>query len=71
MIDGKFSMTCGNCQLVCAPEKAERQKRYQALVQGGCVVQNPDGTVKAFSPEKAARQVAAMDPEIRIRYEHS
>ncbi len=69
MIDGKFSMTCGNCQLICSPDRKEREKRYKALLEGGCVVQNPDGSVRAFSPERAAQNIAAMKPETRALYE--
>lgn len=69
LIDGKFSMTCGNCQLVCSPDKDERKRRHKALTTGGCVVQNPDGSVEAFPPEDATARVAAMTPEIRARYE--
>ncbi len=69
LIPGKFSMTCGNCQLVCSSDKDERKKRYKALLAGGCVVQHPDGRVDALPPEDAAARVAAMTPEIRSRYE--
>jgi len=69
LIPGKFSMTCGNCQLVCSPDKEERKRRYKALLAGGCVVQHPDGKVEALSPEDASASVAAMAPEIRARYE--
>ncbi len=69
LIDGKFSMTCGMCQLVCTPDKEERKKRYKMLTESGCAVQNPDGSIKAFPPEEAAERVAAMDPETRALYE--
>lgn len=69
LIDGKFSMTCGMCQLVCAPDKEERKKRHKMLTESGCVVQSPDGSVEAFPPEEAAERVAAMDPETRALYE--
>lgn len=69
LIDGKFSMTCGMCQLVCAPDKEERKRRYKLLTESGCVVQNPDGSVEAFPPEEAAERVDEMDPETRALYE--
>jgi hypothetical protein len=62
-------MTCGNCQLVCSPDKEERKMRYKALLSGGCIVQHPDGRFEAQSPEDAAVSVAAMPPEVRARYE--
>jgi len=70
LIDGNFSMTCGMCQLVCAPDKEERKKRYKMLTESGCAVQNPDGLIEAFPPEEAAERVAAMDPETRALYEN-
>jgi epoxyqueuosine reductase QueG len=69
LIDGKFSMTCGMCQLVCAPDKEERKNRHKMLIESGCVVQNPDGSVEALPPEEAAARVAAMDDETRALYE--
>lgn len=69
MIEGRFSMTCGMCQLVCAPEKEERKKRFRMLTESGCAIQNPDGSVEALPPEEAAKRVAAMEPEVRALYE--
>jgi epoxyqueuosine reductase QueG len=69
LIDGKFSMTCGMCQLVCAPDKEERKRRYKMLTESGCVVQSTDGSVESMPPEEAAKRLAAMDPETRALYE--
>ena len=63
-------MSCSNCQLVCAPDKDERAKRYKMLVKGGCVVQNPeDGSMEALPADEARERVAAMSPEARGMYE--
>jgi epoxyqueuosine reductase QueG len=69
LIDKKLGMTCGCCQIVCVPDKEERKRRYKALTESGCVVQNPDGSLEAMLPEEAAERVAAMDPETRALYE--
>ncbi|GAB4353959.1 MAG: epoxyqueuosine reductase [Candidatus Abyssubacteria bacterium] len=69
LIEGRFSMTCGMCQLVCAPDKKERKRRYTMLTESGCAVQNPDGSVEALPPQEAAERLAAMDPETRALYE--
>lgn len=69
LMDSKLYLTCGNCQLVCVPDKEERKRRHRMLVESGCVVQNPDGTLEAFPPEEAARRLARMDPETRRLYE--
>ncbi|MEK6195187.1 MAG: epoxyqueuosine reductase, partial [Deltaproteobacteria bacterium] len=65
----KMFLTCGNCQLVCHPQKEERQRRYQLLKEGGVVVQNENGSLEAVSPEKAAHKMKAMDPQRRAVYE--
>jgi hypothetical protein len=52
-------------------DKEERKNRYKALREGGCVVQNPDGTLEAVSAEEATERLAAMDPEKRLMYESS
>ena len=69
LMDSKLYMTCANCQLVCVPDKEERKRRHRMLVEGGCGVQNPDGTLEAVPPEEAARRVARMSPEVRSLYE--
>jgi epoxyqueuosine reductase QueG len=71
LLDKKLGMTCGCCQIICVPDKEERKKRYQSLVGSGCVVQSPDGSLEAMSPEAATERVAAMDPETRALYEQT
>ena len=39
------------------------------LSDSGVVVQHPDGTLEAMSPEKAASFLSAMEPEGRALYE--
>jgi epoxyqueuosine reductase QueG len=65
----KVQLTCGNCQLICHPDKDVRKSRYRMLVKSGVIVQNPDGSCEAVSPEEARRRIDAMDPETRSRYE--
>ena len=67
--DRRIALTCGNCHLVCVADKEERKRRYKALREGGCVVQNPDGTLEVVSAEEATERLAAMDPERRLMYE--
>jgi len=69
LMRGKLYQSCGNCQLVCHPDREERKRRYQMLKRGGVVVQHPDGTLEAMSPGKAASYLSAMDPEARAVYE--
>ena len=65
----RIENTCGNCQLVCHPDKKIRKRRYKMLVESGVVVQNPDGSREVVSPEKAQKRIANMDPETRALYE--
>lgn len=69
MLDDKLYTTCGNCQIVCVPDKEERTRRYKLLARGGVVVQNPDGTLKAVAPDEAEAHLAAMTPEQRALYD--
>jgi hypothetical protein len=61
--------TCAGCQLVCHPDREERQNRHSTLTQSGVVIQNSNGSLKAVSPKEAQRRIAAMDPEKRALYE--
>ena len=65
----KMFITCGNCQLVCHPEKEERQRRLNLLKKAGVVVQNENGSVEAIPPEDALRKMEAMEPQRRAMYE--
>jgi epoxyqueuosine reductase QueG len=65
----KINMTCGNCQLVCHPDREERKRRYKLLIESGVVVQNPDGSLAAVSPEIARKHLAEMNPGQRALYE--
>jgi epoxyqueuosine reductase QueG len=65
----RVELTCGNCQLICHPDKEVRKRRYQMLAESGVVVQNPDGTLEAVSAEEAKKRMTAMDPDTRALYE--
>jgi epoxyqueuosine reductase len=65
----KLYLTCGNCQLICHPDREERTRRYHMLTHSGAVVQNPDGSLEATTPEKARERFAAMEPQRRRLYE--
>jgi len=65
----KLYSTCANCQLICVPEKEERNRRYKMLMNGGVVIQNPDGTVKAVTTDEARQHLDEMPAEVRSLYE--
>ncbi|MBU1571395.1 MAG: epoxyqueuosine reductase, partial [Proteobacteria bacterium] len=65
----KMFITCGNCQLVCHPDKEERKRRYRMLKESGVVVQNEDGYLEAVLPDEAKRRMESLTPERRALYE--
>jgi epoxyqueuosine reductase len=69
LMDSKLYTTCGNCQIICVPDKEERKRRYKLLAEGGVIVQKVDGTLEAMSPQKAKARLKAMSEEQRALYE--
>jgi epoxyqueuosine reductase QueG len=65
----RVELTCGNCQLICHPDKEIRKKRYKMLTKSGVIVENSDGSREAVSAEEAKKRLTAMDPETRALYE--
>jgi hypothetical protein len=63
----KVGLTCGNCQLICHPDKEIRKARYKMLVESGVVVQNPDGSLEAVTSEEGKKRIAEMDPDRKAR----
>jgi epoxyqueuosine reductase len=68
MMNNKLYTTCGNCQIVCVPDKEERKRRYKLLAEGGVIVQDEDGTLRAVSPEEGEKCLMTMTPERRVLY---
>jgi len=69
MPGNRINFTCGNCMLVCHPDKKIRKRRYKMLTQSGVVVQCPDGSCEVVSPEEAKRRLKKMPHEQRALYE--
>ena len=65
----RLEYNCSNCQLVCHPDKEVRKERYRMLKESGVVIQEPDGTRRAVSPEEAKEYLESMPPERRKLYE--
>ena len=65
----KINLTCGNCQLLCHPERDERKRRHKLLTKSGVVVQHEDGSLEAVSPKAAEKHLSEMSPERRASYE--
>jgi hypothetical protein len=66
---GGIAFTCGHCQFVCHPDKKVRKQRYKMILDGGVVIQDQDGSMRAVSPEEAEDHLVAMDQETRALYE--
>jgi epoxyqueuosine reductase len=64
-----LELTCCHCQFICHPDKEVRNKRYKMLINSGVVIQEPDGTLRAVSPEEAKNHIAKMDSEQKALYE--
>jgi len=65
----KLYLTCGNCQLICHPDRKERKRRYKMLTDSGVVVKNPDGSLEALPPAAARRRISSLSPETHALYE--
>jgi epoxyqueuosine reductase QueG len=65
----KLNITCGNCQLLCHPDRDERKRRFKMLTENGVVIQYPDGSFEAVSAERAREHLDGMEPEQRAMYE--
>jgi epoxyqueuosine reductase QueG len=65
----KINMTCGNCQLLCHPDRDERKRRYKLLTKGGVVVQHDDGSLEAVAPKIGEKYVSELPDEKRAMYE--
>jgi hypothetical protein len=67
----RVELTCGNCQLICHPDKDIRKQRYKLLVESGVVVENSAGSREAVSPADAKERLAKMDTASRALYEEA
>jgi epoxyqueuosine reductase len=67
-ISQKLHITCGNCQLVCTGDAKENLENLKALRNSGCVVQYPDGSLKALPGDEAEAEFNRFPPEHRALY---
>lgn len=69
MMNDKLYTTCGNCQIVCVPDREERKRRHALLTKGGVVLQHEDGALEVVPASEAHRRLAEMPAEHRSLYE--
>lgn len=65
----RLYLTCGNCQLLCHPDKKIRLERFKTLTQNGVIIQRPDGSLERVTPEKAEDHITAMNAETQALYQ--
>lgn len=61
--------TCSNCHFVCHPVSGFPDFFVRMLTESGVVIQEPDGTLRAVSPEEAKEYFKNMPLERRKLYE--
>ncbi len=64
----KINFTCGNCQLICHPDRDVRKRRYKTLTESGVVVQREDGQLEAVAPDIAEKFVSELPDDRRAMY---
>ncbi len=64
----RMHMTCGHCQVVCTGDARENLENLRILRESGCVIQYPDGSLKALPPEEAEAEFNRFPPEHRALY---
>ncbi len=64
----KINFTCGNCQLICHPDRDERKRRYKLLTKSGVVIQHDDGSLEALAPDIAEKYVSELPNDKRAMY---
>jgi len=69
MPGNRINLTCGNCTLICHPDKEVRKRRHKMLIKSGVVIQRLDGSCEAVSPAEAERRLNDMPRERRALYE--
>jgi len=69
LLPWKTRMACAYCQLVCVPDKEERKRRHELIINAGVVVQNSDGSLEAVSPQEAVERLSLMSHDNRMLYE--
>lgn len=68
MMKKKLLLTCGNCQLICVPEKRERLRRHLLLTRSGVVVQRMNGRLEAMPAHEAEQYVRSLSSETKKIY---
>ncbi len=68
LMRSKLYLTCGNCQLLCWPEPADRKENFRILTSSGTIIQKPDGSLENVSPQQAEAYVSGLPEKERSLY---
>jgi epoxyqueuosine reductase QueG len=61
-------LTCGNCQLLCWSDPADRKENFRILTSTGVIIQGLDGSLHRVSPEEGEAYILTLDEEKRALY---
>lgn len=61
-------LTCGFCQNICWGNTKETAENYRILTKSGCIIQDPDGSMKVFPPEEAEEYFRSLPKEHMKKY---
>lgn len=52
--------TCGNCQIICAPNRKQRDELLKVLQSSGVVIADENGELKVVNPDEAEKILSAQ-----------
>ena len=64
----KMNYTCSSCQFICHPNKEVRKNRFKMLRNGGVIVEDKEGNLRAVNSEEAEKILEKMPKERKKRY---
>jgi len=64
----RFVPSCMFCSLVCTGDKKENLENLKSILNSGCAIQYPDGSLQVLPPDEAEEEFNRMDPEHRALY---
>lgn len=64
----KLHLTCSNCQLICWGDTKCTAENVKLLHKSGCIIQQPDGTLRPLTPDEAEDEFEKMEPARKNLY---
>ena len=66
--DLKIRLTCGMCQNICWGNSKDTAENYRLLIDSGCIIQNPDGSIVTLPSEEAEQYFQSLPKVHRKKY---